>query len=101
MQIKNLVWFGHFSNVLLVKYTGVRKRAFSGSVIPYTLLETQEVDFFSEITNSNIVRACKRALSGQQTQADSLTRITKQRQTQSVSVTVFPISVSVLMFVLI
>jgi hypothetical protein len=44
-------------------------------------LETQEVDFFSEITNSNIVRARKRALSGQQTQVDSLTRITKQRQT--------------------
>ena len=59
----------------------VRKRAFSGSVIPDTLPETQEVDFFSEITNSNIVRARKRALSGQQTQADSLTRITKQRQT--------------------
>jgi hypothetical protein len=39
-----------------------------------------EVYFFSEITNSNIVRACKRALSGQQTQADSQTRITKQRQ---------------------
>jgi hypothetical protein len=27
----------------------VRKRAFSGSVILYTLPETQEVDFFSEI----------------------------------------------------
>jgi hypothetical protein len=24
MQIKNLVWFGHFSNVLLVKYTGLK-----------------------------------------------------------------------------
>jgi hypothetical protein len=40
----------------------VRKRAFSGSIIPDTLPETQEADFFSEITNSNIVRACKRAL---------------------------------------
>jgi hypothetical protein len=71
--------------ILLLKLTGhterVRKRAFSGSVIPDTLPETPEVDFFSEITNSNIVRACKRASSGQHTQADSLTRITKQRQT--------------------
>jgi len=57
----------------------VRKRAFSGSVIPDTLPETQAVDFFSEITNSNIVRVRKRALSGQKT--DSLTRTTKQRQT--------------------
>ena len=68
--------------ILLLKLTGhterVRKRAFSGSVIMDTLPETQDVDFFSEITNSNIVRACKRALSGQQTQAVSLTRITKQ-----------------------
>ena len=71
--------------IMLLKLTGhterVRKRAFSGSVIPDTLPETQEVYFFSEITNSNIVRACKRALSGQHMQADSLTRITKQRQT--------------------
>lgn len=37
----------------------VRKRPLSSSVIP----ETQEVDFLSEITNSNIVRARKRALS--------------------------------------
>ena len=70
---------------MLLKLTGhterVRKRAFSGSVITDTLPETQDVDFFSEITNSNIVRACKRELSGQQTQAVSLTRITKQRQT--------------------
>jgi hypothetical protein len=63
-------------NIIMVLHTErVRKRTFSDSIIPDTLPETQEVDFFSEITNSNIVRACKRALSGQQTQADSQTII--------------------------
>ena len=51
-----------------------RKRALSGSYFP----PVDSSESFSEIANIDIKRARKRALSGQQVQADSLTKNTKQ-----------------------
>jgi hypothetical protein len=51
-----------------------RKRALSGSYFP----PVDSSESFSEIANIDIKRARKRVLSGQQVQADSLTKNTKQ-----------------------
>ena len=52
-----------------------RKRALSGSNFP----PVDSSESFSEIANIDIKRARKRALSGQQVQADSLTKKTKTK----------------------